>query len=70
MYPHRASYGVGLGFLMIAIGQAIGTPLAGVLTDQAGPATAFYTCAAFGVLGALSRPIRTTAATETEQSEA
>ena len=69
IYPRRASYGVGLGFLMIAIGQAIGAPLAGVLTDQSSPTTAFYTCAALGLLGALIRPTRTTSAANTEPTE-
>jgi len=56
IYPGRASFGVGLSFFMIAAGQAVGAPAAGLVTDSAGAATAFYLCAALGSIGALVRP--------------
>ncbi|MFC7307820.1 MFS transporter [Streptomyces monticola] len=58
IHPRRASFGVGISFLMIAVGQAVGAPLAGALTDAAGGTAAFYTCAVIGVIGALVRPGR------------
>ncbi len=63
LYPARAAAGVGLGFLAIALGQAIGAPLAGLLTDVTGAAAAFLTCAGLGLLGSLVRPGRSLAAT-------
>lgn len=62
IYPERSSFGVGLSFLMIAVGQSVGAPLAGGLTDAAGATAAFFTCAALGLLGALVRPGRTISA--------
>ncbi|TDD37276.1 MFS transporter [Actinomadura sp. KC06] len=56
LYPERASFGVGVSFMMIAVGQTVGAPLAGALTDAAGGVTAFYACAAVGLLGSLVRP--------------
>lgn len=56
LYPERASFGVGISFMMIAVGQTVGAPLAGVLTDVAGGAAAFYACAAVGLAGSLVRP--------------
>jgi len=58
IYPQRASFGAGLSFLMIAVGQAAGAPLTGILTDSAGATAAFSTCATLGLLGALVRPGR------------
>ncbi|HEU4544939.1 MAG TPA: hypothetical protein VFR88_01470 [Microlunatus sp.] len=52
-YPHRASFGVGLAFFMIAVGQAIGAPLVGLLADGAGIAATFYGCAAAALAGSL-----------------
>lgn len=56
LYPARASFGVGISFMMIAVGQTVGAPLAGFLTDAAGGAAAFYVCAAIGLAGSLVRP--------------
>ena len=56
VHPERASYGVGLAFLMIAAGQAVGAPLAGLISDAYGIAAAFHTCAALAMVGALVRP--------------
>jgi len=63
LYPARAAAGVGLGFLAIALGQAIGAPLAGLLTDVTGATAAFLTCAGLGLLGSLVRPGRSLPAT-------
>ncbi|MFT9772875.1 MFS transporter [Brevibacterium casei] len=48
--------GVGLGFLVLALGQAIGSPLVGALLAEAGPIPAFSVAAACAALGALIRP--------------
>ncbi|WP_063758479.1 MFS transporter [Kibdelosporangium aridum] len=56
IYPQRSSFGVGVSFLMLAVGQMVGAPLAGVLTDVSGGTVAFYTCAAIGLIGACVRP--------------
>lgn len=56
IYPGRTSFGVGPSFFTIAAGQAVGAPAAGLITDHAGVATAFYLCAALGLIGALVRP--------------
>ena len=48
--------GVGLGFLVLALGQAIGSPLVGALLAEAGPIPAFSVAAACAALGALILP--------------
>jgi predicted MFS family arabinose efflux permease len=53
LYPHRASFGVGLAFFMIAVGQAIGAPLVGLLADGTSVAATFYGCAAVALAGSL-----------------
>jgi predicted MFS family arabinose efflux permease len=53
LYPHRASFGVGLAFFMIAVGQAIGAPLVGLLADGTSVAATFYACAAVALAGSL-----------------
>ncbi|MER5212421.1 MFS transporter [Streptomyces sp. NPDC002838] len=58
IHPDRASFGVGVSFLMIAVGQSVGSPLAGALTDAAGGTSAFFTCAGIALLGAFVRPGR------------
>jgi predicted MFS family arabinose efflux permease len=58
LHPDRASFGVGVSFLMIAVGQSVGAPLAGALTDAAGGTSAFFTCAGIGIAGAFVRPGR------------
>ncbi|MFS8097373.1 MFS transporter [Lentzea alba] len=52
----RPATGVGTSFLMIAVGQAAGAPLAGVVVDHTGHLSAFLACAAVGLLGAAVRP--------------
>lgn len=56
LYPQRTAVGVGIGFLMIAVGQAVGAPLVGLLTDATSVTVAFLGCAGLGLLGALVRP--------------
>lgn len=50
--------GVGLGFLVLALGQALGAPLVGALITQAGPVPAFSVAAGCAVLGAFVLPRR------------
>ncbi len=56
IYPSQVSFGVGLSFLMIAVGQAVGAPLAGTLSEAFGASTGFFTCAALGLVGAIVHP--------------
>ena len=57
-YPDRPVFGVGAAFLLLAVGQALGAPLLGVLADTLGAAQAFSIAAGVTVLGALFRPRR------------
>ncbi|CAA9431056.1 hypothetical protein AVDCRST_MAG82-2110 [uncultured Rubrobacteraceae bacterium] len=50
------SAGLGAGFLMIAVGQAVGSPAAGVLAGMTSPTTAFFSFAGVAALTALVRP--------------
>ena len=56
LYPHRTSFGVGLGFFTITAGQALGAPLVGTLTESIDAITVFYACALLAVLGTTVRP--------------
>ncbi|GAA4415336.1 YbfB/YjiJ family MFS transporter [Georgenia halophila] len=56
LFPDRASYGVGISFLCIAAGQAVGSPLAGAGVEPLTLAGVFVACAAVTVVGALLRP--------------
>lgn len=53
LYPRSASFGVGLAFFMIAVGQAVGAPLVGLLADGTSIAVTFYGCAVVALLGSL-----------------
>jgi predicted MFS family arabinose efflux permease len=53
LYPRRASFGVGLAFFMIAIGQAVGAPLVGLVADGTSIAVTFYGCAVVALVGSL-----------------
>ncbi|MCM0622796.1 MFS transporter [Nocardioides bruguierae] len=53
IYPERTAYGVGASFLMIAVGQALGAPLAGIGGDRFGYSVVFYLCASVATAGAL-----------------
>ena len=50
------SAGLGAGFLLIAVGQAVGSPAAGALAGAAGQTTAFLSFAGVAVLTALVKP--------------
>lgn len=56
--PDDPAAGVGLGFLVLALGQALGAPLVGVLITAAGAVPAFAVAAAAAALGALVLPRR------------
>lgn len=56
VYPESAASGVGLAFLSLAVGQAVGAPLTGVLTESFGSPAAFATTAAISCLALLLRP--------------
>ncbi|MCV7154939.1 MFS transporter [Mycolicibacterium pyrenivorans] len=56
VYPDKPSLGVGLSFFMVAFGQALGAPTAGVLIDARGATTTFILFAMVGVTAAAVRP--------------
>ena len=56
VYPDRPVFGVGAAFLLIAIGQALGAPLLGWLTDATTPTIAFVVAALVLAAGAALRP--------------
>ena len=55
-YAHDPATGVGLAFLIIAVGQAVGSPALGALSEHTDPLMAFIAAAAIAVLGAFVRP--------------
>ncbi|CAA9294215.1 MAG: hypothetical protein AVDCRST_MAG54-4715, partial [uncultured Actinomycetospora sp.] len=57
-YPDRPVLGVGAAFLFIALGQAVGAPLLGLVADTLGTLGAVAVAAAVAVVGALVRPGR------------
>lgn len=65
VFPERPSAGLGAGFLVIAVGQAAGSPAAGALAGATSPITAFYSFAAAAVLTACVRPRPDDAGTST-----
>lgn len=56
LFPDRASFGVGISFLVIAAGQAIASPLAGAGVEPLGLPGVFIACAAVTGIGALLAP--------------
>ena len=56
VFPDRPVLGVGAAFLLLALGQALGAPLLGLLADHLTPAGAFLAATALLVLGAAVRP--------------
>jgi len=56
VFRERPSAGLGAGFLLIAIGQMVGSPLAGALAGATSPPTAFLSFAVAAVLTACVRP--------------
>jgi predicted MFS family arabinose efflux permease len=57
-FPDRPVLGVGAAFLFIALGQAVGAPVLGLVADTLGTPGAFVVAAAVAVVGALVRPRR------------
>jgi predicted MFS family arabinose efflux permease len=58
VYRDRPVLGVGAAFLLIALGQALGAPLLGLLADTFGTPAAFFVAAGITAAGALARPRR------------
>ncbi|GGX18865.1 MFS transporter [Pigmentiphaga litoralis] len=61
LYPDRPDIGLGIPFLVMALGQAVGAPAYGVLRDQAGVTAALLAAAAVMAVGAWWRPTARTA---------
>ena len=58
--PERPASAVASGFLVLAAGQIVGSPLAGALADHLGLSAAFLVAAATAVAGPLALPARQT----------
>ena len=56
VFRELPSAGLGAGFLLIAVGQAVGSPAAGALAGATSQAVAFFSFAGVAVLTALARP--------------
>jgi len=56
VFRERPSAGLGAGFLLIAVGQVVGSPIAGALAGMTSPATAFILFAVVALLTACIRP--------------
>ena len=56
VFAERPSAGLGAAFLLIAMGQAVGSPIAGALAGATSPEAAFFAFAATAVLTAWVRP--------------
>ena len=56
VFPELPSAGLGAGFLLISVGQAVGSPAAGALAGTTSPNLAFFAFAGAAVLTALVRP--------------
>jgi predicted MFS family arabinose efflux permease len=56
IFRERPAAGLGAGFLLIAVGQVVGSPVAGALAGTTGPATAFFSFAVAAMLAACVRP--------------
>lgn len=56
VFRERPSAGLGAGFLLIAVGQVVGSPIAGALAGATSPATAFFSFAVAAVITACMRP--------------
>ena len=57
VFPERPSAGIGAGFLMIAVGQVAGSPVAGAIAGTTSLQTAFSLFAGLAVLTAAIRPL-------------
>lgn len=56
LYTDTPAAGVGLAFLVIALGQAGGSPAIGAVAGESSPQTAFLVAASIAVVGCLIRP--------------
>jgi predicted MFS family arabinose efflux permease len=56
LHPGRAATGVGLVFLALAVGQGVGAPLVGWLSESVPLATVFIACAALTAIGGALGP--------------
>ena len=56
VFRERPAAGLGAGFLLIAVGQMIGSPVSGVLAGTTSPAIAFFSFAVAAVLTACVNP--------------
>jgi predicted MFS family arabinose efflux permease len=56
IYTDSPAFGVGAPFLLIAAGQALGSPVIGILSEATTPLTAFVAAAAILAIGAAIRP--------------
>ena len=56
IYADTPAAGVGLAFLIIALGQAGGAPAIGAIAEASSPQSAFLGAALIAVLGCLIRP--------------
>lgn len=53
LHPEHTAAGVAFGFLAIAAGQALASPLVGAIADHTGTTTGFILCASIGILTAV-----------------
>ncbi|UFU05378.1 MFS transporter [Ruania halotolerans] len=58
VYRHHPAAGVGMAFLLLAVGQAVMSPLVGLIADQISALVAFSAAAAIGCLGSAFGPAR------------
>ncbi|PTR32346.1 putative MFS family arabinose efflux permease [Rhodococcus sp. OK519] len=56
IYPTRAAIGVGITFLLIAVGQSAAAPLLGLVADRTSLTTAFWISAALALAGSAMLP--------------
>lgn len=56
VYRESPAAGVGIAFLVIAVGQAVGAPIVGTIAEAAGARIAFMAAALIGALAAVIRP--------------
>ena len=56
VFRERPAAGLGAGFLLIALGQVVGSPIAGALAGMTGPAFAFFSFAVTAMLTACVKP--------------
>jgi predicted MFS family arabinose efflux permease len=56
LFPRRPAFGVGIAFLLVAVGQSIGSPLAGAGVESITVVGVFIACAVVTGIGALLVP--------------